>query len=53
MTSQMPEQLQQLKESFASLKGAKNPTAAAQVLTDVQAQMSGFMQSVKTAFQKK
>ena len=52
MTQQIPDEISELKQSLASLKGLKNPKDAAAVLANVQSQAADLKQSVRAAFQK-
>jgi len=53
MVQQIPDEISELKQSLASLKGIKNPKDAAATLAGVQSQASDLKQAVRTAFQKK
>lgn len=50
--SQLPAQVQGLKQSFQSLKGIKDPQAATAALQDMQTKVTGLVQMVRLAFQR-
>jgi hypothetical protein len=48
----MPATVQCMKQSFMALKNVKNPQAAMAAVMNIQGQMTGLMQLMRTAFQK-
>ena len=52
IAAQMPQQIQSLKQSLASLKQVRDPQAATAAVQGILAQVGGLRQSIRTAFQK-
>jgi photosystem II stability/assembly factor-like uncharacterized protein len=53
MSSQMPNQITGLKQSFQSLKNTHDPQAMTAAVSDMQTKVMGLFQMVRMAFQKK
>lgn len=52
MAAQMPAAVQCMQQSFQGLKNVKDPQAAMAAVMNIQTQMGGLVQMVRTAFQK-